>query len=157
MPTYRLEIAGYVPVSTNTLIGAPRRAAIRAKKSAKARIAFEASAAGVPRVALPRPMARDAKAKGIDPGLIPIPWPAREPCRRLLTIAFAPGPERIGGKFAPGGQEPDPDNLLKATLDALVDGGWLVDDSDAWLDWRRPEILPRRAEPTLILTLEDPD
>jgi Holliday junction resolvase RusA-like endonuclease len=81
---------------------------------------------------------------------------APRPIRRRLAIIVVLGPERLGGRYLPMGQAPDPDNLLKALLDAVVDGGWAVDDSEEWLDWERPRILPHDGDgPRTILALED--
>lgn len=55
------------------------------------------------------------------------------------------------------GRMPDPDNLLKSLLDALVQAGMLVDDSSKWLTQGKVEILrePTVAALETVIELED--
>ena len=55
------------------------------------------------------------------------------------------------------GRMPDPDNLLKSLLDALVQAGMLVDDSSKWLTQGKVEILrePTVAALETVIEFED--
>lgn len=156
MARYIVAMPGYVPLSVNALIGVRVKDRIRRKRAAADAVARAMEGARVPRVAPPRSQVRDAVRLGIDAPSIPIPAPSAPPCRRRLAVAFTPGPERIGGRFAPGGQVPDPDNLNKGIRDSLCEGGWLVDDRPEWLAGTEPVILPRDpAGPLTVIELED--
>lgn len=51
---------------------------------------------------------------------------------------------------------PDPDNLLKYTLDALKGTRLIVDDSAKWCYWTKPVIYPCKAnEETTVISLSD--
>ena len=55
------------------------------------------------------------------------------------------------------GRLPDPDNVLKAMLDALKTARIIVDDSSAWVVWSMPTIVrAKKGEvPCTVITIED--
>jgi hypothetical protein len=55
-----------------------------------------------------------------------------------------------------GGRAPDPDNLFKSVLDALVKLGYLLDDSSKYLTSSWPEIYRAKQKKTVI-TITDLD
>lgn len=55
---------------------------------------------------------------------------------------------------AGGGRAPDPDNLFKSALDALVKLGYLKDDSGKWMAAAWPEIY-RAKEKKTVITITD--
>ena len=124
------------PSSLNRLLGNPWEAR-RRKKADAIHIALFLTRAGVPRVSYPRSQLRDAKKQKID--LIKV-LPPIEPIRRRLDVEILLAPEERDrqGRWVKGGQEYDADNLSKSIRDALVEGGWLVDDNRKWLESREP-------------------
>lgn len=158
MARHVVAIPGWVPSSVNALYAGHWTARRRLKRADADAVALALEGAGVPRVAPPRSQVRAARASRIV-APIPTPAPARPPCRRRLEITFTPGPERAaGGRFGPKNAIPDPDNLNKSIRDAIVEGGWLVDDSAAWLEGVEPVVAPRDPSgPTTTLTIEDLD
>jgi Holliday junction resolvase RusA-like endonuclease len=68
-------------------------------------------------------------------------------CKRYVRIYFH-GWHR--------GRRPDPDNLLKSLLDAMVQAGLLVDDSLTWCEWERPEIIQSTVKQTVITISDEP-
>ncbi|MEW4569331.1 hypothetical protein AB1L88_15810 [Tautonia sp. JC769] len=139
MARYEVTIAGWSPASLNTLTRHWSRAH-RAKASDRDRVAQELDLARVPRVAVPRSVLRGLQRAGVaDPTLLE----GARPTRRRLEVTVILGPRRDpDGTFRKGGQPPDPDNLLKSLLDALVEGGFLVDDSADWAEWECPRVVP---------------
>lgn len=55
---------------------------------------------------------------------------------------------------AGGGRSPDPDNMYKSVLDALVKTGYLVDDGPLWVALSMPDIIRSKVKKTII-TLTD--
>lgn len=54
------------------------------------------------------------------------------------------------------GRMPDPDNLLKSSLDALKHAGAIVDDSQNWCEWERP-VVSRCEQPGTLFVMEELD
>ena len=52
------------------------------------------------------------------------------------------------------GRLPDADNLLKSCMDALKNCGYLIDDSNQWVEWEQP-IIQRGNENKTVITLID--
>ena len=69
-------------------------------------------------------------------------------------VPQATGRRRISVQVEGMGPLPDPDNLLKSLLDALIGCQLLVDDSGAWCELGTIEVVRGRADRTVI-TLED--
>jgi Holliday junction resolvase RusA-like endonuclease len=65
--------------------------------------------------------------------------------RRRISLTFT-----LGGR----GRAPDPDNLLKALLDSLVQAGLLRDDSGRWCELGEVEVVRGTVRQTTI-RLED--
>ncbi len=92
--------------------------------------------------------ARRTKAKQSDYDLVA--WYCNE-----ALVPKATGKRRIGLRLilGKGSRAPDPDNMLKVLLDALVACGRLVDDNRQYC-----ELLPaefERGERATVITLED--
>ena len=137
---YEVVIPGWAPTSLNVLTKGHWSKAHRAKVAYRDRVAQELDLARVPRVAMPRSVVRAIKATGIkNPVVLEGPIPRR----RRLEVAIVLGTVREpDGRFRKGGQALDPDNVSKALRDALVEGGFLVDDSPQWLEGVEPSIVP---------------
>jgi Holliday junction resolvase RusA-like endonuclease len=81
---------------------------------------------------------------------------------RLVVVAHALAQDvprakckrRVSVRVTAPGRLPDPDNLLKSLLDALVAARLLVDDSAAWIELGQVKVErgPRRQT---VVTLED--
>lgn len=151
---YEVEISGWAPTSVNVLTKGHWSKAHRAKVADRNRVAQELDLARVPRVAMPRSVVRAYKAAGITN---PVVLEAPIPKRRRLAVTIVLGEHRSAdGRFRKGGQTLDPDNVSKALRDALVEGGFLVDDSPKWLEGAEPEIVPDDgAGHRTRITLED--
>lgn len=144
MNSYKIVIPNWHPVSVNKLLSANRFVASRLKKRDYKTVQQHLEQQRVPRVAIPRTFARDARKHKIDLDAIDHPYKGLAPIRRGLEVEVVLGPFKRGekGAFAKGKQQRthfyDNDNLNKAIRDALVDGGWLVDDRPKWLEAKEP-------------------
>ena len=149
---WTVEVPHWHPTSLNRLTGNPWESR-RRKKADALHVALFLARAGVPRVSYPRSQLRAAKRRKID--LLSV-LPPIEPIRRRLDVEILLAPEERDrqGRWVKGGQEYDSDNLSKSLRDALVEGGWLVDDSPKWLVSGEPR--QRRADrPATVITIED--
>ncbi len=71
----------------------------------------------------------------------------------IAATPFALAKRRVTLTFhVPAKRLPDPDNLLKSCLDALVKNGLLVDDSSQWCDVTARVV---RGPRQTVITLED--
>ena len=149
---WTISIPGWHPSSLNRLLRC-RWEAHRRKKEDRRTVSLYLLRAGVQPVAPPRSVVRQARRAGIE-----LIWDQLQPRRRRLAVEvlLARGERDSLGRYQRLGMQYDPDNLIKSLLDALSEGGWIVDDSPDWLESSLP--VQRRADqPGTILTLEDLD
>ena len=78
--------------------------------------------------------------------------------RRAMAEAGVPvatGKRRIGITIyvSGSGRRPDPDGILKSTLDALKHAGTIIDDDSKRCEWTQPQIL--NGEKRTVITIED--
>jgi hypothetical protein len=160
MAKHVVVLDGFAPSSVNQLLRVHWSKRKRIKRAAADAVASALERARVPRVAPPRAQVREARSLGIAREAIPVPGPSRPACRRRLRVRFTPalGRDKGTGRYLAGAgtKTPDPDNLNKTLRDALVDGGWLVDDRPDWLEGTEPVILPPAGpSPRTEIELED--
>lgn len=71
-------------------------------------------------------------------------------------VPLADGKRRVSMHITKSGRGrlPDSDNLAKITFDALKTTGYIVDDSQKWLEYE-PPVIVRGDKTQTVITLED--